>query len=112
MNTEIITRHINTIVRDGMRSHAARECLVNRITQRQLSNESAEYRALIAVNSDLDRACAQLDAVKALAVDLAGADAVDEIETAANATWEPQRQYLTHGITVHGVEIDLRDMNQ
>lgn len=110
MNTEIIARHINTIVRDGMRSHAARECLINRITQRQLSNDSAEYRALLAINADIDRACAQLDAIKALAVDLAGADAVDEIETAANAIWEPQRQYLTHGITVHGVEIDLRDL--
>lgn len=31
-------------------------------------------------------------------------------QNAANATWEPQRQYLTHGLTVHGVEIDLRDL--
>lgn len=110
MNTEIITRHINAIVRDGMRSIAARDCLTNRITQRHLSNESDDYRALLAVNADIDRACSQLDAIRAIAVDLIGAEVVEKIESTANAKWEPQRQHLTHGITVHGVEIDLRDL--
>lgn len=110
MNAEIITKHINTIIRDGMRSHAARECLVNRITTRRLPNESPEYVALVAVNADIDRACAQLDAVRALATDILGSNVVEEIESKANEDWQPMEQHLTHGLTLHGVEVDLRDL--
>jgi len=109
-DNEIISRHINAIVRDGMRSFAAREGLINRITQQQLSNDSADYSALVAVNADIDLACSQLDAIRELAVDLVGADVVEEIERAAHVMWEDPRQHLTNGITVHGVKIDLRDL--
>lgn len=109
-DNEIIRRHINTIIRDGMRSIAAQECLKNRITKRQLSNESEDYLALVAVNGDIVRASAQLGAVQALASDMIGAEAVEEIVAAANVMWKAPRQHLINGITVCGVEIDIRDL--
>ncbi len=107
---EIISRHINTIIRDGMRSIAAQKCLKNLIKQRQLSNESEEYRALVAVNADVERACAQLAAVEAMADDFIGSESVNEIVDAANEMWAAPRQHLINGITVYGVQIDHRDL--
>lgn len=109
-DNEIIRRHINAIVRDGMRSKAAQECLKNRITKRQLSNESEDYLALVAVNGDIVRASAQLIAVHALASEMIGAEAVEEILAAANVMWKDSSQHLINGITVCGVEIDIRDL--